>query len=102
MSERPSIFNTELASGSKSKYKSPNELSKLIRGAKRESYPGIPYLNDSIKVQDDQGLCEISPDGMDWLELSLLVMNKVVTLPGTARMQLADLNVYIPEKQQIN
>ena len=102
MSERPSIFKSEWDSESKSKFKTPQDLSKLIRGAKREAYPGIPELTHPIHVEDDQGLCEIEPDGMDWLELSLLIMNKTVTLPGVTRMHLADLRIFIPDKQNMH
>lgn len=99
MSDRPSIFNSAWESDSKSKFKTTQELTKLIRGAKRECYPGIPELEHHIYVEDEQGLCAIEPDGMDWLELSLLIMNKAVSLPGQTRMELADMRIFIPEKQ---
>lgn len=102
MSERASLFNTDWESESNSKYKTPSELTKLIRGAKREAFYGIPYLTHSIKVEDDHGLCEIEPDGMDWLELSLLVMNQAVSLPGITKKQLADLRIFIPDKQNMH
>lgn len=102
MSNRPSIFNSELESESKSKFKTPQELSKLIRSAKRECYPGIPELTHAIVVEDHEGNCTIEPDGMDWLELSLLVMNKAVFLPGITKMDLADLRIFIPEKQNMH
>ena len=102
MSERPNIFKSELESDSNSKFKTPQELTKLIRGAKREAYPGIPELDFPIIVEDDQGTCSIDPDGMDWLELSLLIMNKAVTLPGITKMHLAELRIYIPEKQNMH
>lgn len=102
MSERPSIFKSEWDSESNSKFKTPQELTKLIRNAKRESYPGVPILNHPIQVEDDHGLCEIEPDGMDWLELSLLIMNKSISLPGVTKMQLADMRIFIPEKQNMH
>lgn len=102
MSERPNIFKSDWDSDSKSKFKTTQELTKLIRGAKRECYPGIPHLNDSILVEDEQGVCSVDAEGMDWLELSLLIMNKAVTLPGVTKMQLADLRIFIPEKQNMH
>lgn len=102
MSERPSIFKSEWDSESNSKYKTAKELTKLIREAKRECYPGIPELDDVLYVEDDSGLCAIDPNGMDWLELSLLVMNKIIVLPGAAKRQLTDLHIHIPEKQQMH
>ena len=102
MSDRPSIFLSDWESESNSKYKTTQELTKLIRGAKREAYPGIPQLDFSIIVEDDQGACTIDPDGMDWLELSLLIMNKAVTLPGITKMHLAELRIYIPDKQNMH
>jgi hypothetical protein len=102
MSERENLFKSITDSDSKSKYKSTKELSKLIRGAKRECYPGIPHLTEHIYVEDEQGLCSISPDGMDWLELSLLVMNKAVWLPGQTKRELAELRIFIPEKYSVN
>lgn len=75
----------------------------MIRSAKRESYPGIPEVKDDyIVVEDEQGPCEVSTHGLDWLELSLLVENKLVTLPGHTKKQLADIGLFIPEKQSIN
>jgi len=53
-------------------------------------------------VEDHEGNCTIEPDGMDWLELSLLVMNKAVFLPGITKMDLADLRIFIPEKQNMH
>lgn len=102
MSDRPSIFLSDWESESNSKYKTTQELTKLIRGAKREAYPGIPQLDFPIIVEDDQGACTIDPDGMDWLELSLLIMNKAVTLPGITKMHLAELRIYIPDKQNMH
>ena len=102
MSERENLFKSVTDSDSKSKYKTAKDLSKLIRGAKRECYPGIPHLTDEIYVEDEHGLCAISPDGMDWLELSLLVMNKAVTLPGQTKRELAELRIFIPEKYSVN
>jgi hypothetical protein len=102
MSNRPSIFLSDWESESNSKYKTTQELTKLIRGAKREAYPGIPQLDFPIIVEDDQGACTIDPDGMDWLELSLLIMNKAVTLPGITKMHLAELRIYIPDKQNMH
>lgn len=102
MSERANLFSSVTESESKSKYKTTKELSKLIRGAKRESYPGVPYPTDIIYVEDEQGLCSISPDGMDWLELSLLVMNKAVWLPGQTKRELAEMRIFIPEKYSVN
>lgn len=99
MSDRPSIFRSDWESESKSKYKTAKDLTALIRNSKSESYPGIPQLNDSIIVDDEHGPCSIDPDGMDWLELSLLIMNKVVTVPGITRMKLAELRIFIPDKQ---
>jgi len=54
----------------------------LIRKAKRESYPGIPYLTESIEVEDDMGPATIDPEGMELLELSLLVMNQHIRIPA--------------------
>lgn len=102
MSERASIFKSEWDSESKSKYKNAEELTKLIRNSTRDAYPGIPELDSPIYVEDAHGLCQIDPDGMDWLELSLLIMNKAVTLPGSSRMQLAELRIFIPDKQQMH
>lgn len=102
MSSRPSIFNSVMDSGSKSKFKTPKELAKLIRGAKRECYPGIPYAHENIVVEDEEGPCELSPDSMDWLELSLLVENKTISLPGKTRLQLALLGIFIPDKFIVN
>lgn len=102
MSNRPNLFNTDSESESKSRYKTSQELVKLVRGAKRESYPGIPYLTHAIVVEDDQGPCTIEPDGMDYLELSLLIVNKQVFLTGHSRAQLADLRIFIPEKLSLN
>jgi len=102
MSSRPSIFNSVTDSESSSKFKTPRELSKLIRGAKRECYPGIPYTDDSVTVEDDQGPCDLEPEGLDWLELSLLVQNKAITLPGKTRLQLALLGIFIPDKYSVN
>lgn len=102
MSERPNLFKSDWASGSGFKYKTPQELAKLIRGSKRECYPGIPHLDNPIMVEDDHGMCSIDPDGMDWLELSLLIMNKSVTLPGVTKMQLANMRIFIPEKQNMH
>lgn len=102
MSNRPSIFNSVTDSGSKSKFKTPKELSKLIRGAKRECYPGIPHANEYVIVEDEEGPCDLAPEGLDWLELSLLVENKAVSLPGKTSLQLALLRIFIPEKSSIN
>lgn len=102
MSDRPNIFLSDWESESNSKYKTTQELTKIIRGAKREAYPGIPQLDFPIIVEDDQGACTIDPDGMDWLELSLLIMNKAVTLPGITKMHLAELRIYIPDKQNMH
>lgn len=102
MSSRPSIFNSVMDSGSKSKFKTPKELAKLIRGAKRECYPGIPYTNDYITVEDEEGPCDLAAESLDWLELSMLVENKAITLPGKTRLQLALLGIFIPEKSSIN
>lgn len=102
MSTRPNLFKSESDSDCKSKYKSANELTSLIRGAKRDSYPGIPQLNYPIIVEDSDGPCEIEPDGMDWLELSLLVMNQIVTIPAITRGELAKLRIFIPDKQNMH
>jgi hypothetical protein len=103
MSERPPIFKSVTDSVSKSRFKDAKELSKLIRGAKRESYPGIPELDDDfIVVEDEQGPCEVSTHSLDWLELSLLIENKLIILPGHTKKQLADARIFIPEKQSIN
>ena len=102
MSERENLFKSVTESDSKSKYKTSKELSKLIRGAKRECYPGIPHLTESLYVEDEHGLVAIDPEGMDWLELSLLVMNKEVSIPGQTRRELADMRIFIPEKYTVN
>lgn len=103
MSERPTIFKSVTDSASKSKFKDAKELAKMIRSAKRESYPGVPEVNDDyIVVEDEQGPCEVSTHSLDWLELSLLVENKLVTLPGHTKKQLADIGLFIPEKLSIN
>lgn len=103
MSERPTIFSLVTDSESKSKYKNAKELAKLIRSAKQECFPGTPQLeDDSIVVEDDQGPCELSTRSIDWLELSLLVENKLVVLPGQTKKQLADARIFIPEVYSIN
>ena len=103
MSERPTIFKSVTDSASKSKFKEAKELAKMIRGAKKEFFPGIPEVKDDyIVVEDEQGPCEVSTHALDWLELSLLVENKLVTLPGHTKKQLADIGLFIPEKLSIN
>ena len=103
MSERPNLFISLSDSESKSRFKNAKELAKLIRNAKRESYPGIPNLTeDYIIVEDEQGQCEVTTYGLDWLELSLLISNKAISLPGATRLQLARLGIFIPEKLTIN
>lgn len=74
----------------------------LIRKAKRESYPGIPYLTESIQVEDDMGPATIDPEGMEFLELSLLVMNKHITIPAKSQMILLAHRIYIPEEQEMH
>lgn len=102
MSERTSLFNSVSDSEFKSKFKTANELSALIRKAKREYFPGIPNMIEDIIVEDSDGICLISPDGMDFLELSMLIENKLVFLPGKARSQLAELRIFIPDKYSVN
>ena len=92
----------DLDSTSKSKYKPLKELTSLIRKAKRESYPGIPYLTESIEVEDEVGLASIDPEGMDWLELSLLVMNKHVIIPAKTQLVLLKHHIVIPEEQEMH
>lgn len=102
MSERANLFKSESDLDSKSNYKTAQELTRLIRGGKREAFPGIPQLSTPILVDDDQGPCEIEPEGMDWLELSLLVMNQVVTIPAATRGKLAKIRIFIPDKQNMH
>lgn len=103
MSERPNLFKLVTDSDSKLKFKNAKELAKLIRSAKREFYPGVPEIDDDfIVVEDEEGPCEVSTHSLDWLELSMLVENKLVTLPGHTKKQLADARIFIPEKQSIN
>jgi hypothetical protein len=89
-------------STSKSSYKPLKELTSLIRKAKRESYPGVPYLTESIEVEDEVGLASIDPEGMDWLELSLLVMNKHVVIPTKTQLILLGYGIVIPEEQEMH
>ena len=89
-------------SASKSSYKPLKEITSLIRKAKRESYPGVPYLTQSIEVEDEMGLAHIEPEGMDWLELSLLVMNKHVVIPAKTQLVLLGYGIVIPEEQEMH
>jgi hypothetical protein len=59
-------------------------------------------LREAIEVQDDSGIAIIEPDGMDWLELSLLVMYKHVIIPSKTQHQLMKLRIYIPEEQEMH
>ena len=92
----------ESDSTSNSKYKPLKEITSLIRKAKRESYPGIPYLTESIEVEDEMGIASIDPEGMDWLELSLLVMNKHVEIPAKTKLVLLGYGVFIPDEQEMH
>lgn len=74
----------------------------LIRKAKRESYPGIPYLTESIEVEDDMGPATIDPEGMELLELSLLVMNQHIRIPAKSQMILLSHRIYIPTEQEMH
>lgn len=102
MSERETLFKLVTESESESKYKTTTELSKALRGSKRECYPGIPNLTDPIYIEDEHGVVSVDPETIDWLELSLLVMNKLVTLPGQTRRELADMRIFIPERYSVN
>lgn len=102
MSERANLFKSESDLDSKSNYKTAQELTRLIRGGKREAFPGIPQLKHDILVNDQEGPCTIEPDGMDWLELSLLVMNQLVSIPESTRGELAKIRIFIPDKQNMH
>ena len=91
-----------LDSTSNSKYKELKELSSLIRRGRREAYPGIPQITQTIEVEDNLGPASIEPDGLDWLELSLLVMNNHIKLPVKTQLTLLSIGVYIPETQEMH
>ena len=94
--------STELVSTSKSSYKPLKDITALIRKATRESYPGVPYLTESIEVEDEMGLASIDAEGMDWLELSLLVMNQHVSIPYKTQLVLLGYGVVIPAHQEMH
>jgi hypothetical protein len=74
----------------------------MIRKGKREAYPGIPTLKEPIEVEDDSGIAIVEPDGMDWLELSLLVMHNHVKIPGKTQFKFMKCRVYIPDSQEMH
>jgi hypothetical protein len=48
------------------------------------------------------GLASIDAEGMDWLELSLLVMNQHITIPYKTQLVLLGYGVVIPAHQEMH